>query len=419
MNHREIIAAHPELAAELAERLVRYAKVWTTSDRHAEVIPSTPNQKELSDLLAAELRAMGVSDLYRDEHLYLVAKVPAAPGCEGKPSIGLMAHIDTAGDITGKDARPRLVENYDGKPVCLSGDWILAPKDFPALLEHKGDSLIVTDGKTLLGADDKAGISEIMTALRFLLAHPELPRGPLEIVFTPDEETGKGMDLFPLSVLSSKACYTIDGTKAGEIEAECFNAYLAKVEFSGRAIHIGAARGKLANAASMAAHFAAMLPRSESPEATDGWYGYYCPLEIHGGLDSATLEVYVRDFADEGMERRLDALKAIARAIEVQFPLGKVELSLKKQYLNMRKKLDERPEVLEKALEAAKRAGVVPEITPIRGGTDGARLTEMGIPCPNIFTGCYNYHSRFEFASLGEMVLAALTVVELVKAWAE
>ena len=226
-----------------------------------------------------------------------------------------------------------------------------------------------------------------MTAAARLLARPEIGHGPIELIFTPDEETGKGMNLFPLERLRSKACYTIDGGKAGEIEAECFNAYSVKAEFKGKAIHIGAARGKLANAVAMAASFVSMLPRSEAPESTDGWYGYYCPLEISGGLESAAVELFLRDFSQAGMESRIAAVRAIAAAVEAQFPLGSVALTVAKQYVNMREKLDERPEVLERLMEAARRAGAEPVIKPIRGGTDGARLTEMGVPDPQCVHG--------------------------------
>jgi len=407
-------------AAELAERLARYAKIETTSDHHIEDIPSTKTQWNLAKLLVEELKSLGLRDVSLDDHCYLIAKVPAAKGYEGAPTIGLMAHLDTSSDVSGKDAKPRLLRDYDGKPVELGHGYVLDPADDnPDLAAKVGDSIIVTDGSTLLGGDDKAGIAEIMTSLRWLLAHPELPRGPLEIIFTPDEETGKGMNLFPVDKLSAKACYTLDGSRTGEVEAECFNARTAKVRFKGRSIHIGYARGKLANAVSMAASFVAMLPRSEAPESTDGWFGYYCAHEISGTLDEAKLEVFLRDFSAEGMERRVEALGAIAKAVEAQFPLGSVELEMVKSYANMREKLDEQPEVLERLMEAARRAGAEPYIKPIRGGTDGARLTELGIPTPNLFTGSYNYHSRFEWVSVSDMVLATETVLQLVGLWAK
>jgi tripeptide aminopeptidase len=410
-------------ARELTARFLRYVKIETTSDRHCEETPSTPSQWKLGRLLLEELLELGVEDAELDERCYLIARIPASEGLEGAPSIGLMAHMDTASEVSGADVRPRLVELYDGEDIrlgaAMAGDeLVLDVAGNPELAEHVGDTIVVTDGSTLLGADDKAGVAEIVTAAALLIARPEIRHGPVELVFTPDEETGKGMDRFPLDRLRSKVCYTMDGGKAGEIEAECFNAYAVKAEFTGKVIHIGSARGKLANAVAMAASFVSMLPRSEAPESTDGWYGYYCPLEISGSLESATVELYLRDFAREGMESRIAAVRAMAKAVEAQFPPGSVSLSVSKQYVNMREKLDESPEVLGRLLEAARSAGVEPFIKPIRGGTDGARLTEMGVPTPNVFTGGYNYHSRYEWASVGEMVLAVGTILELVRLWA-
>jgi tripeptide aminopeptidase len=411
------LVARPN-AVEATERLIRYAKLETTSDRHIEAIPSTQVQWELARLLVEELKGLGVSDVSLDEHCYLIARVPASPGREKSPVIGLMAHMDTSSDVSGKGVRPRVIQNYDGKAVKLSEGYVLDPADNPDLAEHLGDSIVVTDGQTLLGADDKAGVAEIMTALHVLRDHPERKHGPLEIYFTPDEETGKGMDRFPLKSIRAAACYTFDGGKLGEVEAECFTAYEIKAEFTGKVIHIGSARGKLANATSMAGAFISMLPQDESPESTDGWYGYYCPLEVQGTLEKASVDVFLRDFKREGMDRRIEAVKAIAKAVEAKYPLGSVKLSVSKQYLNMREKLDEKPEVLERAMEAARRAGVEPVIKPIRGGTDGARLTELGVPTPNLYTGGYNYHSRYEWASVSEMGQTVDTVLELVGLWA-
>lgn len=403
----------------LVERFVSYVRTPTTSDRHIDDIPSTPEQWVLAHTLQSELQRIGVPEVTLDDHCYLVGRLPASRGCESKPCIGFMAHLDTASDVSGTGVNPRVVEGYDGRAIQLSPEWVLDPLDHEELTAHHGDTLVVTDGTTLLGADDKAGIAEIMTAMEFLIQHPEIEHGPVEIIFTPDEETGKGMSRFPVQSLKSAACYTIDGGKSPEVEAECFTAYSVRAEFTGKAIHIGSARGKLANAASMAASFVSMLPRSESPESTDGWYGYYCPIEISGGIEHAVADVYLRDFTDEGMSRRIDVVKALARAVEGQFPLGNVHLDIKKQYLNMRHKMDERPEVLAKLVSAVTRAGAEAEITPIRGGTDGSRLTEMGIPTPNIFTGGHNAHSRFEWASVAEMALAVDTIIELVQLWSE
>lgn len=400
-------------------RFVSYAKIDTQSNRHAEETPTTKGQWDLARTLERELREMGVPDVELDDRCYLIARLPASPGKEQAPCIGLMAHMDTASDVSGSGVKPRIIRDYDGKAVQLSEQYILDPAEFPDLAEHVDDTIIVTDGSTLLGADDKAGVAEIMTAIAWLIKHPELEHGPIDIYFTPDEETGKGMDHFPLQKARAVACYTLDGGKAPEIEAECFNAYAVKAEFFGKVIHIGAARGKLANAVAMAASFIGMLPRSESPEATDSWYGYYCPIEVSGTIDHAWTEVYLRDFSSDRMQERIAALKAFAAAVEVQFPGGQVKLAITQQYLNMKQKLDAQPAVLEKLERAIKTAGFEPVMKPIRGGTDGSRLTEMGIPTPNLFTGGYNYHSRFEWASVSEMALAVETIINLVLIWAE
>ena len=400
-------------------RFVSYAKIDTQSNRHAEEKPTTKGQWDLARTLERELREMGVPHVELDDRCYLIARLPASPGKEQAPCIGLMAHMDTASDVSGSGVKPRIIRDYDGKAVQLSEQYILDPAEFPDLAEHVDDTIIVTDGSTLLGADDKAGVAEIMTAIAWLIKHPELEHGPIDIYFTPDEETGKGMDHFPLQKARAVACYTLDGGKAPEIEAECFNAYAVKAEFFGKVIHIGAARGKLANAVAMAASFIGMLPRSESPEATDSWYGYYCPIEVSGTIDHAWTEVYLRDFSSDRMQERIAALKAFAAAVEVQFPGGQVKLAITQQYLNMKQKLDAQPAVLEKLERAIKTAGFEPVMKPIRGGTDGSRLTEMGIPTPNLFTGGYNYHSRFEWASVSEMALAVETIINLVLIWAE
>lgn len=420
------ILARPH-TAEVVERLVRYAQVETTSDRHAAVIPSTTTQWTLARMLETELRALGVNDVSVDEHCFVIGRVPATPGYEKKPTIGLMAHLDTSSEVSGADVHPRVVKNYNGKSLELSPGWVLDPASYGELPDYAGDTIVVTDGTTLLGADDKGGIAVVMTALAAILGKPGatttatrgpgLPHGPLVIIFSPDEETGKGMDAFPLAGVRMDACYTFDGGRGGEIESECFTAYEAVVTFNGRSAHPGYARGVMANAVSMAASFVAMLPRSESPEATDGWYGYYYAHEIKGGVESARVDVLLRDFTDEGMQKRHKTVRTLASAVEAQFQGGSVTVELRKQYLNMKKKLDESPKVLELLYEAARNAGAEPYSKPIRGGTDGARLTEMGIPTPNVFAGMHNFHGRYEWASASEMVLAVDTTLELVRLW--
>ena len=408
-----------ELEKLLVPRFMNYVRCWTESDRHAEATPSSPGQWDLAEALKDELLGLGVKDVEVTPHCYVIARLPASAGSEGLPSVGFLAHLDTAADVSGKDVQPQLVENYDGEKIELSGGLALDPAREPDLGAHKGRAIIHADGGALLGADDKAGIAEIMAALEYLLARPEIRRGPVEIIFTPDEETGKGLPEFPLEKIRSAACYTVDGGPEGEIEAECFNAYRADVEFRGRVIHVGAARGILANAALMAASFAVMLPRSESPEATDGYYGYYCPMELSGDLESARLEVFLRDFENEGMTRRIAALETIAAAVQAQFPGGQVIVQTSPQYYNMKEKIDEKPRALELLRAALDNTGIDWRLKPIRGGTDGSRLTELGKPTPNIFTGGRNFHSRLEWVSVGEMCAACRVIIELIRLWGE
>jgi tripeptide aminopeptidase len=405
------------LTDAIVSRFLRYVRIKTTSDHHAEAAPSTPDQWDLAKLLAEELRGLGLKDVELTGHCYVIARLPASPGKEGLPAVGFLAHLDTSRDAPGGDVKPQVVENYDGRPISLADSLVLDPDADPGLAAQKGKTIIHTDGTTLLGADDKAGIAEIMTALEYLLAHPEIERGPVEIIFSPDEETGKGLPEFPLETLKAAACYTLDGGPLGELEIECFNAYGAEVRFTGKAIHPGAARGRLVNAALMAASFAALLPRTESPEATDGYYGYYCLTEIRGGHEEASLELIIRDFDRREAERRAAALENFARTVEAQFPGGVVSVKTKPQYYNMREKIEARPEVLEILKNAARNTGVEFHLKPIRGGTDGSRLTELGIPTPNIFTGGRNYHSRIEWVSVPEMTAACKVVIELVRLW--
>jgi tripeptide aminopeptidase len=403
----------------LVPRFLRYVRYWTESDRHIEETPSTGGQWELAKALTEELKNLGLTDVELTGHCYVIARIPPSPGKEDSPAVGFLAHLDTASDVSGKDVQPRLVKHYEGEKIELGPGLVLDPALDAGLAAQKGKSIIHADGSTLLGADDKAGVAEIMGALEYIQNHAEICHGPVEIVFSPDEETGKGLPEFPLDRIRSKACYTLDGGPLGELEAECFNAWKADISFRGSVIHIGAARGRLANAALMAATFAVLLPRSESPEATDGYYGYYCPMEIRGDLENAALEVFLRDFDRGGMDRRLAALEAIAKTVEAQFPGGKVTIKAQSQYYNMKEKIDRFPETLEILKKAAEYIGVEFRFKPIRGGTDGSRLTELGIPTPNIFTGGRNFHSRLEWVSVSEMVQACKLVIELIRLWGE
>jgi tripeptide aminopeptidase len=398
-------------------RFLNYVRCWTTSDRHVEKTPSTLGQWDLAKLLVKELRDLGLAEVELTDYCYVLTRIPASPGKEACPPVAFMAHLDTAEDVPGRDVKPRVVKNYDGMRIELSGGLVLDPGEDPDLAAHQGQDLIHTDGTTLLGADDKAGIAEIMGAVEYILTHPELRHGPVELIFTPDEETGKALPEFPLEWVKSPACYTLDGGRLGELEIECFNAYEVEVQCMGKAIHPGYARGIMANATLMAAAIAMMLPRSESPEATDGYYGYYNPMEIKGNAEQAVLVVYIRDFERTGAERRLAALEYFARAVEAQFPGGKVILMVKPQYYNMKEKIEERPMVQEMLEKAASNLGIKFHLKPIRGGTDGSRLTELGIPTPNIFTGGRNWHSRMEWASVSEMIAACNLVIELIRLW--
>ena len=408
-----------ELEPLLVPRFMNYVRYCTESNPRIGETPSTPGQWDLARALREELLGLGLADVELSPHCYVIARLPASPGLESVPPVGFLAHLDTSDDVSGENVKPRLVRDYDGERIGLAGGLALDPGTDPDLAGQKGGALIHADGTTLLGADNKAGIAGLMAAAEYLLSHPEIRHGPVEIIFSPDEETGKGLPEFPSEKIKSRVCYTLDGGPMGEIEAECFNAWKADVEFLGKSIHIGAARGILANAALMAASFAVMLPRSESPESTDGYYGYYCAKELSGNLESARLEIFLRDFESDGMKRRLETLDAIARAVESQFPGGKVVVKTGPQYYNMKAKIDESPQVLERLKTALENLGIAWRLKPIRGGTDGSRLTEMGIPTPNIFTGGRNFHSRLEWVSVGEMCAACRVVVELIRLWGE
>jgi tripeptide aminopeptidase len=401
------------------KRFLNYVTYWTESDRHNEETPSTPGQLVFAKVLAEELRGMGLSDVIVTDNCYVIARLPASKGKESVPVIGFLAHLDTSSEVSGKGVKPVVVESYDGKPIQLAQGLVLDPALDLGLMAHKGRALVHSGGHTLLGADDKAGIAAIMGAAEYLLTHPEVEHGMVEIIFTPDEETGKGLPGFPLESLKSKACYTVDGGPIGDLEIECFNAWGANIEFAGKSIHLGTARGIMANACLMAAVFAAMLPRSESPEATDGYYGYYCPLEIKGEIEKASLEVFIRDFDSKNAEKRIANLETFAKAVEAQFPGGKVTVNSKVQYLNMKEKINEDPRVCEKLKQAFNNLGLEINEKPIRGGTDGSRLTELGIPTPNYFTGGRNMHSRMEWLSVEELAAASALTAELIRLWAE
>ncbi len=393
-----------EVLKILEERFLRYVRICTTSDsRLAESkTPSTPGQWDLLRLLEQELKELGLKDVNLNDQGYLIARLPGrVPG--NLPCVGFMAHVDTAEDAPGKDVKPCVHRSWQGEVIQLEEGVTLDPEEIPAMKDFVGQTLITSDGRTLLGADDKAGVAEIMTAVEILQKNQSLKHGPVEIIFTPDEETGCGMNHFPLKDLQSSLCLTMDGGHEGEVELECYNAWRVDLHIQGRVIHPGAARGKLVNAAAMAGMFISLLPRSESPEATDGRYGNYWVHEVEGHLDKAFVSVMIRDFEDAGIQRRLQALRSFAAAVEAAFPGGKIRLEEKEQYKNMKKELDKHPELEGFLKKVCESVGIEADFRPIRGGTDGSRLTEMGIPAPNIFAGGMNFHSVREWVPLKSM----------------
>lgn len=401
---------------QVRERFLRYVKIWTTSDRilAEKKTPSTERQFDLLNLLEQEMKEIGITEIFFNEKGFLIGRIPANSDA---PTIGFMAHVDTASDAPGKDVKPQLHSNYDGSIISLLDGLQIDPSEDEDLTMYIGKTVITTDGSTLLGADDKAGVAEIMTAASVLMSNKEIKHGEIELIFTPDEETGCGMDNFPKEELRSVACYTMDGGREGELEDECYYAYGAKITFDGIVIHPGSARGKLVNAVTMASVFVSMLPRNESPEATDERYGNYWAQAISGNLEKAELAVMMRSFDADDIQRRVQALSSFAAAVEAAFPGGKVSVETKKQYINMKEKLDKHPHVMENVEKAFHLADVEADKVVIRGGTDGSRLTEMGIPTPNIFTGGHNFHSRKEWIGLPTMVKASKVILYLVQTW--
>ncbi|MCD6382833.1 MAG: peptidase T, partial [Thermoplasmata archaeon] len=378
----------------------------------SERYPSTEKQCELARLLEQELNELGLVDVKIDEHCYVTATLP---GNTPAPVIGFISHMDTSPESPGGGVKPIIHRNYDGGKIVLPGDptQILDPAEDVELKKWVGTDIITSDGTTLLGADDKAGVAEIMTMLSYLVKHPEIPHGEIKVAFTPDEEVGAGTKYFDVDKFGAELAYTVDGGDAGTIDLETFNAASATFTFIGKEVHPGYAKDKMINSIRMAAHAITMLPPYEAPETTENHQGYLHPYVIQGGVEKSTLKVLLRDFTLEGLSRRKEIIKDIARKVEALFPGGKVEVEIKDQYRNMREHLKKRPEVIEKALQAIKLAGIEPVESIVRGGTDGAMLSERGLPTPNIFTGGYNFHSRREWIPVEAMVYAVKTLIYL------
>ena len=414
----KIFSANAELQARILNRFIKYVKIWSESSaQNAEkgVIPSTPCQKQFAKTLASDLKACGLKNVSVNADCYVYGILPATKGMEDVPAFCLISHLDTVDEVSGKDVKPIIHAAFDGTRIDLKDGVSLDVQDdaYLAMAATHRDTIITADGTTLLGADDKAGITEIVTALEYIKEHKEFKHGAIEVLFSPDEETGHGMDKVPIDLLKSTFAYTVDGGHAGQLEIECFNAYSAKVKFVGKATHTGDARkGGMINASCAAAKFIDNVPLTERPETTDGYQGFYAVMGFEGAIEEASVFLLLRDFTEQGMNDRIEKVKRIARASADSFG-ATVDIEFTCQYKNMRSALDASPFVVKNLEEAYKSAGLAIEYCPIRGGTDGSRLTEMGIPTPNIFTGGHNFHSKREWASLWQMSAAVDVLVNL------
>jgi tripeptide aminopeptidase len=405
----------------VAERFLRYVVIDTQSDPTSATCPSTEKQKHLGALLARELQAIGIRDAHLDEHGYVYATIPANTD-KHVPVICFCSHMDTSPDCSGKDVKPQIIGNYRGGDIALPADptQVIRFADHPALADQIGNDIVTTDGTTLLGADNKAGVAEIMDAAAFLIENPQLKHGTIKILFTPDEEIGRGVDKVDLQKLGADFAYTIDGETAGNIEDETFSADAATITIEGVSTHPGFAKGKMEHAIKIAAAIVERLPKQGcSPETTEGKQGFLHPIGIQGTLEKATLNFIVRDFTDVGLKEKETLLESIVKDVMKDFPRSTYRLEIKQQYRNMKQVIDRHPDLIENAMEAIRRSGLQPVKTSIRGGTDGSRLSFMGLPCPNIFAGEHAFHSRLEWVSVQDMEKAVQTIVHLAMIWEE
>ena len=397
----------------LVDRFLKYVKFDTQSDELTNLTPSTPGQMVFAEQLRKELKDMGLSDISLDDNGYLMATLPS--NCDKEvPTVGFIAHLDTAPDMSGHNVKPRVVSNYDGGKIVLNEkeNIVLDPAQFPELKDFVGQDLIVTDGTTLLGADDKAGVAEIISAVEYFQEHPELKHGDIRIAFNPDEEIGKGAHLFDVKKFGAKWAYTMDGGYPGELEYENFNAASAKVTFTGLNVHPGAAKHKMLNSIRVATQFAVMIPRWETPEHTEGYEGFYHLISFEGTVEKTVLTYIVRDHDRARFESRKRELEHLCHKINCEFP-GCASIEIKDQYYNMREKIEPVMHIVEVAEKAMKNTGVTPIIQPIRGGTDGAQLSFKGLPCPNIFAGGVNFHGPYEFVSIQSMQKAMNVIIKI------
>lgn len=403
----------------LVDRFLQYVKFDTQSDELTNLTPSTPGQMFFAEHLKTELEQLGLEEISLDENGYLMATLPAN-GAPDAPVVGFIAHLDTSPDLSGRHVSPRIVEKYDGGDIVLNptSGIVLSPTEFPELSHYVGQDLIVTDGNTLLGADDKAGIAEIISAVDYLKQHPEIKHGKIRIAFNPDEEIGLGAHKFDVQRFGADWAYTMDGGEIGELEYENFNAAVAKVSFAGRNVHPGYAKHKMVNSMRIANQFVIMLPRWETPEHTEGYEGFYHHVSMEGNVEKTVLTYIIRDHDRDRFERRKKELEHLARKINHEFP-DCCTIEIKDQYYNMREKIEPAMYIVEIAEEAMRRADITPKVQPIRGGTDGAQLSFKGLPCPNIFAGGLNFHGRYEFVPIPSMEKASQVIVEIARLVAE
>ena len=400
---------------KLVERFLKYVSFCTTSDETTNLTPSTPGQIEFAQFLRDELKTIGLQDVELDNNGYIIATLPA--NTEGKPTIGFIAHMDTSPDASGKHVQPRIVTNYDGKDIVLNEveNIVLETAKYPEIERYKGNDIIVTNGKTLLGADDKAGIAEIVTACEYLIQHPEIKHGKIRIGFTPDEEIGQGADHFDVKKFGCDFAYTMDGGAIGELEFENFNAASCKIIVHGVNVHPGYGYHKMLNSMRIAYQLAVMLPRWETPEHTQGYEGFYHLVGMSGTVEETTLSYIIRDHDRARFESRKREMEHLVRKVNREFGEGTAEIILRDQYYNMREKVEPVMHIVTLVEEAMKEVGVTPKVQPIRGGTDGARLSFEGLPCPNIFAGGENFHSRFEYLPIQSMEAAKNVILKIIE----
>ena len=399
----------------LVDRFLNYVSFDTQSDELTNMTPSTPGQMVFAQALEKELRRIGLTEITLDENGYLMATLPANTD-EVLPTVGFIAHMDTAPDMSGRNVQPRIVKNYDGGEIvlCAEENIVLRPNEFPELLHYVGQDLIVTNGKTLLGADDKAGIAEIVTAMEYLLAHPEIKHGKIRVAFNPDEEIGQGAHKFDVATFGADWAYTLDGGEIGELEYENFNAAGARIVFKGRNVHPGMAKDKMINSIRVANKYISMLPESDTPEHTEGYEGFYHLISFEGTVEQSTVAYIIRDHDREKFEARKVELQRIADEINKEYP-GCVEVEIKDQYYNMREKVEPVIHIIDLVSQAMRNIDIEPKVKPIRGGTDGAQLSFKGLPCPNIFAGGLNFHGRYEYVPIQSMEKASELVVEIAR----